>query len=433
MLRILASRLSKRASKVPGLHVLIRDPWKRNGLLALNDVQRNSLKPRSYPKTTRVNVTGLCNLRCSFCEIHYFYRHAQKVSGEIYPNFMDLTTIQAWIWLKYVESFRFETGAGEPFVNPHIIDMITYLRHNYPCMSLSVTTNGLLLGPKVRQVLVEQRFNSVSISLHAGSSEVYRSLQGGDFSRIVQNIRELISLRNQRGSSCPVASLNFALNKLNASSLEGLIYLAKELGVDFIYLYHYYNARNRLQADISFFFTPEEGNEHIRRAYSLAKSLGVKILPDSPPYLSFTQQEANPLHNGKQCYLPWTNIQFPPCLEEKDYHYVGVCNRVMLFKVDLNEWGAQFDFRSIWHHPLLQYLRKTVNSGERNPICRFCRNPNTPRIRCVNTAEYSRQRDKAVRDFFAAGRREFRFMPEWRGLYMLDRNPYEYDEEDWPV
>ena len=36
-----------------------------------------------------LNTTNLCNYRCMFCEIHYFYDFAKKFAGKIFPNNID--------------------------------------------------------------------------------------------------------------------------------------------------------------------------------------------------------------------------------------------------------------------------------------------------------------------------------------------------------
>ncbi len=415
------------------VRLLVRDDWRRNLLFLGSDLHRKARTPLSFPQAVRVNVTGLCNMRCDFCEIHYFYDHARRVAGGLHRNDLDVDQLRQWPWLRYIHRFSLETSCGEPFLNPNVPAMIRYLRALSPRIVLTTTTNGTLLGPDINETLVQQRFNHLSISLHAGTAAVYRDLLKGDFERILENIRDLVRRRREHGVSFPMVSLNFNINRYNASSISDFLKLAKALGVDHVLLYHYYNARNRLTGAASFLDNPAEANRIMRESYDLARKLGVRTVPENPPVVRGLQEGRDSGDDGAVCEQPWRNVQFPACLEEEQTHFFGVCNRINLFKIRLDQSPHPFDLRQLWRHPILQYLRKTVNAERRNPICRFCRNRGTPALRCVDTEEYSRQRDRAIRSYFDEARRVVGRTPDLAGIKVLDRNPYEYDPDEWPL
>lgn len=52
-----------------------------NVLLNLIEQEKGKEELKSYPYKASLNVTNLCNLRCKFCEIHYFYWKANQISG----------------------------------------------------------------------------------------------------------------------------------------------------------------------------------------------------------------------------------------------------------------------------------------------------------------------------------------------------------------
>lgn len=387
---------------------------------------------RSFPTNAVLNTTNLCNLRCLFCEIHYFYEKAKVVSGKIFPNQIDtkiLTNFREW--LQNIISIHLSGATGEPFANPNILDVIRYLKtYN---IRLSMDTNGLLIDEDMAEQLVRNRFDALSVSIHAGDSKTYARLQGGNFDKVVSNLRDLINLRRQLNSSYPRVGINFALNRENAHSIKELMNLAKDIGVDSLSLYHYYANRNALENDISFYSDVAGGNQVLKTSYDYAKEIGLVMGLETPLYLSHSDTGiAGDAVSVRQCYAPWTAIQFKGCVEYENCEYLGVCNRISLLRMDYEKFYENKEnsfLKHIWNHPVLRFFRETVNSGESNPICRFCRDLETPKIRCLDNVEYSRRRDKAIRDFFTRFRGRYDYQ-EVKGLTVLTENPYEYDAKD---
>ena len=383
---------------------------------------------RSFPSYANLNTTNSCNLRCRFCEIHYFYKKAKEISGKVFPNHIDAEVLKNHDkWLKYITSIHLSSACGEPFSNPNIIEVIRYLKEHE--IKLSTDTNGLLISKSIAEQLVKNNVDSLSVSIHAGNSKTYAYLQGGDFNRAISNIEFLINLKKKFNSTYPQININFALNKENADSLKELMKLAADIKVNTFSLYHYYDSRNALNRNISFYFDVKRCNELLNDAYDYAKELDLRITPAKPPYL---KKHAINTSSDTACKSPWTTIKFKGCVEYENCEYVCVCNRILLFRIGYETFYKNREnsfLKDIWNHPVLQFLRETVNSKESNPICKFCRDPNTPEIRCLDNTEYSLRRDNAVREFFTEFRKRYN-VREIKGLTLLDENPYKYDEKD---
>ncbi len=396
-------------------------------------VRKGDPLPPNLPRTARLNLTGLCNLRCKFCEIHYIEAHARAHCGKVHSNPIGLEYFERWdAWLRDLNWLAFEAGAGEPLVNPECGTILSYLRNRYPDLHTRLVTNGWGLTAEVRMLLLKARPEYIICSLHAGNAERYRETQGSGFDDVVAKIAALVQERNLRRQVRPKIALTACMHQGNADSLLDLIRLADSIAVDEVHLNQYYHSRNQLKNDISFFFRPEEGNRILREVYALAADLGVCMHPATPKWLPET--DLSPTESAEDCSvcaLPWKAIQFPSCLYREGFHFAGVCNRIDLFCVDMRLMEAEggFSMQDLWHHPILQYLRHTVNSRSRNPICRFCKTPNLLRLRSKDPAEYSRQRDAAVRGFLEEARMAIGPLPEIRGVEVLDRNPFEYDPE----
>lgn len=385
---------------------------------------------KSFPYSASLNTTNICNLRCKFCEIHYFYKKAREISGKVFPNHIDVEILKNYSeWLKYLVRLHLASATGEPFANPNILEVIRYLK-KYG-IELSTDTNGLLIDENIAEQLVRNKFDSLSISIHAGDSKTYAYLQGGNFNRVILNLECLVNLKKKLNINYPWITINFALNRENAYSLKELMKLLKDIGVDAFLLYHYYDSRNALNRDISLHFDVERGNKFIKDAYDYAKKISLRMKPAKPVYLS-NLNEGNVSNYGKPCNAPWTTIKFKGCVEYENCEYISVCNRILLLRIEYKKFYENKEnsfLKNIWNHPVLQFFRETVNSKESNPICKFCRDPNTPKIRCLDNVEYSHRRDAAVSDFYCDFRKRYDF-EEVDGLTVMNENPYKYDEKD---
>ena len=399
----------------------------------LNNIERISKRKvvKSFPYHATMNTTNICNLRCQFCEIHYFYKKAKESAGRVFPNHLDIDILKnSDEWLRHAIGIELSGASGEPFVNPNIVGVIHWLK-KYD-IKLSATTNGLLINEEIAQELIRAKFDSLLFSIHAGDSEMYAHLQGGDFDQVLSNMESIVTLKKRENCAYPLIYINYMLNQMTAHSVKDLMKLVKGIGVDAFVMNHYYDCRNALNRAISFYFDVERCNELLKDAYGYAKEIGLTMLPTQPPYLANMGEGNDEDVPCGSCQVPWTTIKFKGCVEHENGEYLGVCNRIILFRLDYKEFyedGRNSFHKDIWNSKLLQFFRETVNSKESNPVCRFCRDPDTARIRCLDNLEYSRLRDQAIKDFFTEFSSRYEAKPV-RGLILLEENPYKYDEKD---
>jgi MoaA/NifB/PqqE/SkfB family radical SAM enzyme len=376
---------------------------------------------KSYPYRMVINITNHCNLRCSFCEITYFH--------EKYPVHYD-NTINAATFKKFesvmknLYTLEFFGNVGEPLMNFGFNDIMRYIKKNFGTR-IFVNTNGTLLTAATSSLIVEYGLDEVLVSLHAGTEETYKKLIGNTFHQVLENIKTLTAFKTQRGAEKPEIGIAFALNQINAVDIEDIIELTAKVKADYLQVSHYYDVRNKLGEDISYRRQPQCGNAMLdwlykyAEAYSFFKNKKIKLIPKSPPYLPTETESQTGKPQG--CDMPWSTVRFDGCIEYENSHYVSVCSRIYLFRIDYTEFDFN-EFNKLWNHPYIQYMRKTVNS---NPICRFCKNPETPGLRNVDNEEYRKQRDEAIESFFKqAADHATTTIPEIKGIYILRENPY---------
>lgn len=404
-----------------------------NVVLNQADISEGRAIARSLPVSAAMNVTNLCNYRCKFCEIHFFYPFAREKSGTVFANNLTVEDLKKHDgWLRNVFSVELSGATGEPFVNPHFLDIVRHLKKTYPHITLTATTNGSLISKQHIDALIDAKFNRLLFSVHGGNAETYKQLQGGDFNKIVSMIKYFVERKKERGAREPVLAINFALNKLNADSIFALIDTMRGVGIEHIYVQHYYDTRNIMKADrpieeISYYYDVEKGNALLDKIYGYARDRGVKLYPKDPLYLNIPEDEAPDVVNGV-CREPWRALKIKGCVEHDHTVYVTVCNRILLFKLDYKtffEAGGTID--DIWNHPLVVFMRQRVGN---NPICNFCLNPKNRALRCLDNAAYSIRRDAAMENFFKDYNAVTFDQKQIPGLEVLSVNPYAADTTD---
>lgn len=393
------------------------------------EYRQNQCVLKSLPTSASLNVTNVCNYRCKFCEIHYFYGLANKKSGHVSANHLTVEDLKNnHEWLKCLINLELSGATGEPFANPHFMEIVKYLKTKYPKLILSATTNGALISQSHIEHLVQFKFDQLLFSIHGGDVASYRELQGGDLNKIINTIKSIADYKKIKKSVYPRLVINFALNKLNAATIFNLIDQLVGLDAEYLMIQHYYDSRNAFRGiksveDVSFYFNPQEGNKILDKIYAYAAEKGVKLRPTAPLYLDVNDNGEDD-KSSERCRFPWSIFKVKGCVEEDESAYVSICNRILLFKINYKKFFENGGtFNDIWNHDIVQFFRKTAG---RNSICQFCMNPGNNQVRCLDNAQYSVLRDEAVRTFFQEFSRQYPIGKTMAGLEVLDKNPYEF-------
>ena len=152
---------------------------------------------KEFPPMIVVSITNVCNLECIHC-----YHGKFKKLHDYHPNML------SWdIWEKICEEASHWPGVmlnfgtdGEPLVHHRFLDML-HLARKYSIYPINITTNGVLLKEKFNKTVIEEDLIDVmNISLDAFYPETFKKIRGGDLRKVIDNVHNLISLRNSAGS-----------------------------------------------------------------------------------------------------------------------------------------------------------------------------------------------------------------------------------------
>lgn len=117
----------------------------------------------------RISLTDHCNLRCIYCmpEDMTFRPIPEMMQDDEILTFMRLFTSLGF------DKFRL-TG-GEPTVRANVVELVRGVAHTPGVKSLSMTTNGILLG-KLARPLAEAGLQRVNVSLDTLDPQKFRRL-----------------------------------------------------------------------------------------------------------------------------------------------------------------------------------------------------------------------------------------------------------------
>jgi GTP 3',8-cyclase len=135
-------------------------------------------------KKLRISITDRCNMGCVYCMPHNNTSWFEQENILSYEQIVSIVTIFAKFGVEKIKI----TG-GEPTVRPKIEDLVKSLSNIDGIKSISMTTNGLLLKDKVKQ-LKKAGLKSVNISLDTFNPKRFKSITGieGGLTKVLDSI-----------------------------------------------------------------------------------------------------------------------------------------------------------------------------------------------------------------------------------------------------
>jgi MoaA/NifB/PqqE/SkfB family radical SAM enzyme len=158
------------------------------------------LIPLSAPFQLLFDSTNLCNFACEFCPTgdRALLKTVNRPSG-----LMDFSLFRRMI--DGIKNFdrklkRIDIGKdGEPLLNPHIVDMVRYIKDADVADLCSIATNAARLSEAMADALVDAGLDLLKISVEAVSNEGYRKItkRNYDYAALLDRARYLYGHRNQ--------------------------------------------------------------------------------------------------------------------------------------------------------------------------------------------------------------------------------------------
>lgn len=170
----------------------------------------------AQPLSAYLELTYRCNWRCAFC---YNPRHADRrgLSAPEWTRVLDD--------LRSLGTLSVTLTGGEPLAHPGFLEVAQAASARR--FAVRIFTNGTLVSDEVADAIAAVRPLAVEMSLHGETAQTHERATGapGSFAAMLAGLERLA----RRGVPLRLKSL---LTSLNEHELDGMIALAKRLGVE---------------------------------------------------------------------------------------------------------------------------------------------------------------------------------------------------------
>lgn len=196
-----------------------------NYLKNKQEYQEHRLRLTSLPINLNVDVNNICQLSCPLCPngAGYQGRSRGKMGFADYKRLMD--EIGDYVMRAYLFTW------GEPLLNEDVYDMVAYAKKRLILTNFSTNLN-YLSSP---EMLVASGLDTLKLSIDGATEATYRQYRiGGDFKRVMENLRRLIEARKKQKRRTPYITWQYLVFKHNVHEVPQAVAMAKEMGCDAI-------------------------------------------------------------------------------------------------------------------------------------------------------------------------------------------------------
>lgn len=177
------------------------------------DITRNIESFVPFPPNVHIELTNMCNLHCKICYARNMKRSRGFMGLELYKKIIDELSVYSKINLAPFLH-------GESFLHPNFLEMIKYAKKK-GIETIAIDTNGTFLSKLSVEEILNCGIDSISISMHGATKDVYEKIMGGSCYDIVKkNIEDLILKKRQLGLAKPDLSLTFVLDDMNKCEIN---------------------------------------------------------------------------------------------------------------------------------------------------------------------------------------------------------------------
>lgn len=175
----------------------------------------------AFPRVVLIDSVSYCNLRCSMCFHRAMTRRRGFMPWPLFTKIVDEIAREApeiRVWMVFF---------GEALIRkrqaPTIFDMITYAK-KAGLKDVVLNSNAQLLDTDSAERLIDAGLDAIYVGIDALSPETYRNLRvGGDYARVVGNVRGLIEVKRRRGAVRPAVFVQFVEMPENVEERDAFV------------------------------------------------------------------------------------------------------------------------------------------------------------------------------------------------------------------
>ena len=169
-------------------------------------------EPGEYPIHVDIETTTLCNLRCKMCFQSFDPPKPTTMDKSLVKKIIDEISGKVY-------SMKFQYR-GEPLTDANMCEYIHYAKRK-GITEVMINTNANLLTPGKAQEIIDSGLDKLICSVEGSNADVYNETRiGGNFDRVVGNIKGLIKLRNSLGYAKPIVRVQMVKTESNSTDVK---------------------------------------------------------------------------------------------------------------------------------------------------------------------------------------------------------------------
>jgi len=187
--------------------------------------KKGKLILQSYPRQATIETINYCNLRCPACPTLTPFMRGKKraMQAEDFKRIID----QIGDYLMFVAV----SPSGEVFLNKDIWKIIQTL--NKKRIFTFLESNFNLPSSEIVKKIIDSNLDYLSVSIDGASIKTYQQYRiGGNFTKVINNLKKLVSLKRKLKKTKPYIRWQFISMKHNEQEREKAKELAKKIGLD---------------------------------------------------------------------------------------------------------------------------------------------------------------------------------------------------------
>jgi len=330
-----------------------------NSILNEAEYRSGAVVLKSVPPLLRLSIEVRCNIASNQACVYCSWKGVKR--DEIGSPDFDLSLLRTldpyWSAAREVNDCSF----GEPPMHAEFAEIVDLIATEE--RAFSFTTNGKMMGPKIREALLGRNV-LVYISIDSATSAGFARYRDRSFDRIIRDLRVLCAEKKQH-RNLPYVTVSFIVMNSNKHEIRDYLALMRSVGVDQVKLRNLdhentmeFDGPVQQRGDFVFDYAREQvatGELAViaREAQQAAAEFGIKL------YIDWLDFEAAPVPGLPLCAEPWRSLYafqrgFFPC---------SFGRKPIAGWSEQGNRSAQEFFEAVRNGPQLQEMRRALARG----------------------------------------------------------------------
>jgi MoaA/NifB/PqqE/SkfB family radical SAM enzyme len=187
------------------------------------------------PRVIHIDLTNLCNNNCIGCwcrspflkdkEMPEWEKKISLSFETIKGIIDDAITLGGLRQIKLV-------GGGEPFMHPHLLEIIKYIKNKDEKIEIDINTNFTLVDKRVAQELIKLELDSLTVSIWAADAKTYCLTHPNKNENTFYQIKDVLKWLSHSKNGKPYVKIYNVIFNLNYLGIEEMIEFALEVGAE---------------------------------------------------------------------------------------------------------------------------------------------------------------------------------------------------------